>query len=478
MKEPAKSQRRSWRSNSACVEDSFAARPRAAIISQRRIDLREVGGAASIIGDIFDENLPFWHAVDSILVCHHASPIHAISSKQGNSMNDSRGSSSKDSSIGVRLAELAEHIAETATTPAAYDVDQRARFPIETLEALRENQLLTAIVPVELGGMGASLTDISYVIRVLSRSCAASGSVLAMHTEQLFMLVKYGTTKSLRRVLKEVVDHQLLIANANSEVGIGGDVMRSATCLQPEGDGWAFDKLALAPSFGSNADLILSTARRAPDAAETDQVLALLRASNVTLEPISEWDTLGLRGTCSAGMHITGHVTEDDLFPVPFAEIANGGGGQLRHVLMTSVWTGLAEAAMEEAHETVRAAARRDIGTTPLAAVRLAEIMAEVQVARSMLADALRRIEAAFDSGTIEDIGLVMSLRNVKVVTSTIAMNTATAALQICGINGFRRGKDHRLERIVRDACGALLMVSNDRYLQENAQMLPVRKAV
>jgi acyl-CoA dehydrogenase len=171
-------------------------------------------------------------------------------------------------------------------------------------------------------------------------------------------------------------------------------------------------------------------------------------------------------------------VTTDDLFPVPFAEIANGGGGQLRHVLMTSVWTGLAEAAMDEAHEAVRATARRSIGTVPQSAVRLAEVMTEVQAARSMLAVALEQIEAALASDTIDDIGLVMSLRNVKVVTSAAAMNAAIAALQICGINGFRRGEDHRLERVVRDACGALIMVSNDRYLQENAQMIPVRKSL
>ena len=35
-----------------------------------------------------------------------------------------------------------------------------------------------------------------------------------------------------------------------------------------------------------------------------------------------------------------------------------------------------------------------------------------------MLAEALRQIEAALESDTIDDIGLVMSLRNVKVVTS------------------------------------------------------------
>ena len=43
----------------------------------------------------------------------------------------------------------------------------------------------------------------------------------------MFVLLKHGKTPALRRVVDEIVDKQLLIANANSEVGIGGDVMRS-----------------------------------------------------------------------------------------------------------------------------------------------------------------------------------------------------------------------------------------------------------
>jgi alkylation response protein AidB-like acyl-CoA dehydrogenase len=57
-------------------------------------------------------------------------------------------------------------------------------------------------------------------------------------------------------------------------------------------------------------------------------------------------------------------------------------------------------------------------------------------------------------------------------------MRAATAALQICGINGFRRGEDRPLERILRDACGSLIMISNDRYLLENAEMFAVRKTI
>jgi acyl-CoA dehydrogenase len=387
-------------------------------------------------------------------------------------------SHSEDLSISERLDEIAQRIAETVAGPAAYDVDLRARFPVEAVDAMKAERLLSALVPVEQGGMGATLTDISNAIRVIGRSCAAAGSVLAMHMEQMFILLKFGTTPALLRSTEEVVDKQLLIANANSEVGIGGDVMRSIAALEPEGDGWRFDKQALAASYGLDADLILSTSRRSPDAADTDQVLALIRAVDFTLEPTSGWDTLGLRGTCSSGLHMTGHVTSDDLFPVSFSDIANGGGGQLRHILLSAVWTGLAEAAMEEAHKVVRAAARRKIGTTPQSALRLAEIFADVQVARSTLAEAQRLVEAALESDTIEDIRVIMALRNVKVVTSTTAMNASTAALQICGISGFRRGEEHRLERIIRDSCGALIMVGNDRYLHENAEMLPLRKTI
>jgi acyl-CoA dehydrogenase len=382
------------------------------------------------------------------------------------------------STVGQQLAEIAKRVGETVAGPAAYDVDLQARFPSEAIEALKAERVLSALVPAELGGMGASLTDISNMVRILSRYCSATGCVLAMHTIEVFLLVKHGTTPALRERVTELVEKQLLIANANSEAGVGGDVSRSIACLTPEGDGWHFEKQALAASYGQHADLIASTSRRSPDAAETDQAVALFRTSEFELEPVGGWDTLGLRGTCSTGLKMRGHVTQENLFPVPFADIANGGGGQLRHVLLTAVWTGLAEAAFTEAHAAVRKAARKEIGTTPQSAIRLAEMMADVQSARGILFEGLRQIEVAIAADALEDISLIMTLRNVKLVTSTTAVQIATKALQICGINGFRRGPENRLERIIRDAHGGLIMVSNDRYLMENAQMLPVRKTI
>ena len=45
-------------------------------------------------------------------------------------------------------------IADEVAAPNADDVDRQARFPVETIDALREERALSAFVPVELGGAG------------------------------------------------------------------------------------------------------------------------------------------------------------------------------------------------------------------------------------------------------------------------------------------------------------------------------------
>ncbi len=45
----------------------------------------------------------------------------------------------------------------------------------------------------------------------------------------------------------------------------------------------------------------MTTARRSDDAEASDQVLVAFLKEDYTLEPQVSWDTLGMRGTCSAG---------------------------------------------------------------------------------------------------------------------------------------------------------------------------------
>jgi acyl-CoA dehydrogenase len=80
--------------------------------------------------------------------------------------------------------------------------------------------------------------------------------------------------------------------------------------------------------------------------------------------------------------------------------------------------------------------------------------------------------------GDIQNAGYVMAMRSLKVSTSSLAIRTATGALAICGIEGYRRDSPFSMDRIVRDSHGGVIMGSNERNLQDNAQMLLARKQI
>ena len=209
---------------------------------------------------------------------------------------------------GALLADLtarAERIGAGIAGPAAAAVDRDARFPREAIDALRAERLLSAFVPVELGGMGAGIGDLAAVCEILGRHCSAAAMVFAMHQIEVICLVRHGLRSDwVRAYLSDLVDQQRLIASATSEVGVGGDVRTSICAVDVQGERFTLEKQAAVISYGQYADDILATARRAPDAAANDQVLVLLTRDGLALEPASEWNTLGFRGTCSPGFKL------------------------------------------------------------------------------------------------------------------------------------------------------------------------------
>jgi acyl-CoA dehydrogenase len=375
-------------------------------------------------------------------------------------------------------AKAAWQLGATVAAPAAAEVDTEARFPHETLEAFRAGGFLSSLIPVEYGGGGASILEMMNAVRAVANHCVSSSLILAMHCIEVVNLNRHGRSNALRDLSREIASNELLIANANSEVGLGGDVGRSVCAVDTTTTPWSIEKHALAISYGEYADLIMSTARRSRDAPETDQAFCVLRQEKVTLTPLSEWDTLGLRGTCSRGFLLHGEVDPELIFPVPFSTVANDGGGQARQLLLSATWVGLAEAAAGRAHAYLRAAARRNIGVVPPGALRLAEIAASVDSARATLAACAQRFDELDAVDDVQNAGLIIELRNLKVTTSNIAVRCATGALEICGITGYQRNSPFSIERLIRDAHGGLIMVSNDRLLHDNAQLLLARKTI
>lgn len=380
-----------------------------------------------------------------------------------------------------QLARL-ETIAREVAAPSAADVDARSRFPKETLDALAEARLLAAPIPTDLGGLGSGVVELAELCSTLGKACGSSAMVLAMHYTQVACLVRHAADAGFfREYLRHLAERQCLLASMTSENGTFGEMRTSLCAVRREGGRFSLGKDATTGSYCAQADGILVTARRAPDAAGTDQVLVLVKREDRKLTQTGTWDALGMRGTCSPGFRLEAQGPEEQVVPRSFADIAAQTMVPYSHVLWSSLWWGIAADAVARAAELVRGAARRHPGTIPANASALAEVSAELQAMRNnwrAVAAELDELEACGDEGRkqLNSIGWSLKLNHLKIGASDAAPRIVHQALQVAGILGYKNDTPHSVGRHYRDVLSASLMVSNARIASKNASMLLVFK--
>jgi acyl-CoA dehydrogenase len=333
------------------------------------------------------------------------------------------------------------------------------------------------MVPRSLGGQELELRKIANLCSILAGACGASGMIYAMHQIKLSSLVAHGMETDYHRALmRDVAAKQLLIASSTTEAGIGGDMRVSNCAIETNGDRVALIKQASVLSYATEADVIMATARRNPASAGSDQVLIALRREDYQLERTGEWNTLGMRGTCSEGFLLTAEAGAEQIFQMPFHEIAVQSMLATAHVLWASVWFGIATDALARAHASVRATARRmpaDFAGPLPGATRLAEATAKLQTFKATVVAHIERFEAAkHDDDDLSSMNFAIEMNNLKVMASTMAVDVVREALMVTGIAGYRNDGPFSVGRHLRDVLSAPLMVANDRILANTAGLV------
>jgi acyl-CoA dehydrogenase len=374
-------------------------------------------------------------------------------------------------------------IAADIAAPNADDVDRNARFPVESIDALRDEGALAAFIPAELGGGGVSFEALATACFELGRRCGASAMVFAMHQIQVASIVRHlDDAPWFESYLRRVVAERRLIASATSEVGTGGDMGRSIAAVTPAPDGLCtFEKQGPTVSYGAHADDLFTTLRRSPDAEPGDQVVVLTHAGQHELEPTGTWDPLGMRGTCSPGFIVRARFAPEQVLPASFARVSTESMVPISHLLWSHIWLGLATDAFDRARSFVRALARRKPGEPVPAAERLSHVMSELSLLRAEVDSALRFfVDASEDSGRerLSTMATALRFNNLKIAASEQAPRVIQGALAVCGIVGFKNDTPYSVGRHLRDSMSASLMVANERIHQTNANLLLIAKDV
>ena len=384
-------------------------------------------------------------------------------------MNDSSVAPSPAVVAGTSGASLGERTAAVAAVAARHagETDSAPRFPAEAFAAAKAQRLLGILVPAKLGGEGVAVREVADVCYRLGQACSSTAMIYAMHQVKVACLVRHGRgSETIERLLRRLCTEQLLLASSTTEGRGGGNVRSSEAAVEHRDGRIHLERQATVISYGSQADGVVTTARRAADADSSDQVLIAFLKEDYTLTRLQGWNTLGMRGTCSEGYTLKATGSPGQILPEPYDGIHARTMVPCAHLFWGSVWAGIAAGAAARAQAFVRHAARHAGGQAPPGAPQLTQVLSQLRTLRGVLANSLRAYESKMDDPkALGALDFQSQITLTKVEVSELAVATVLSALRVCGLSGYRCDSEFSIERQLRDVLSSPLMINNDRIL-------------
>jgi acyl-CoA dehydrogenase len=323
--------------------------------------------------------------------------------------------------------------------------DVEGRFVRENYGELKQAKLMSALVPAELGGRGASHADVCQFLRALAHHCGSTALALSMHTHLVAAAVwRHRHGQPAEALLRKIAASELVLVSTGA-----GDWVDSVGRAERVPGGYKVNALK---HFGSGAPAgdLLMTSAPFDDAERGAEVLVFpipFTAPGLTVR--DDWDTLGMRATGSQSIELA------DVFVPEEAVVLRRPRGQWHPSWSVTVtvaaptyiapYVGIAERAAALARES---AGRRK--PDPLLIQSLGELDNALTTAQMAFREMLE-IANNFDFlPKVEDANRMLVR---KTITANATIATVNKAVDVMGGAAFFRRAG--IERLWRDVQGA-----------------------
>jgi alkylation response protein AidB-like acyl-CoA dehydrogenase len=348
----------------------------------------------------------------------------------------------------LMLRDAVRTLADERIAPRAADIDRTAEFPQDVRDLLASHDILALPFPEAHGGLGADLLTVCLAIEQISRACATSGLILAVHALGALPLLMAGTDEQRARWIPSLASGEHLVAFALTEAEAGSDASAIRTSAVRDGDDYVLTGSKRFISQGSVADRITVFAVTDPAAPRSKRLSCFLLevpAEGFSVARIEH--KMGIRGSPTAELVFDG-------VRVPAANRIGAEGDGFELAMRTfdrsrpgiaAQAVGIAQGALEVA--TAYARERKQfgqrIGDFQMVAAMLADMDSATEAARHLLYKACTEIEAGSP-----DASRWASM--CKLVAGDAAMRVTTDAVQVLG--GYGYIDEFPVERMMRDA--------------------------
>ena len=367
------------------------------------------------------------------------------------------------------IVEIAGRLASGFAADAA-KADEDDRFVADNYKALKSAGLVEAAVPVELGGRGAEVAELSDMIRIIARACGSTGLAFSMHTHQVAIPAwrwRHQKVAAVEPLLKRVAAEKIVLLSSGGSDWIGG----SGKAEKVDG-GYRITARKVFTSGAAAGDILMTGAILAGEPAKVLHFGVPMKAPEVTI--VETWRTLGMRGTGSNDVVIDGLVIPD----AGVALARNAGEwhplfqviSTIAFPLIYAAYIGVAESARDIAIDLARKKPANQHAVS--LAGRMETSLRAAQLAhRHMIATAEQNAPSA------QSVNEMMMGR---ALVAEHAVKAVELALELAGGAGFYRANG--LERHFRDVQGArfhpLQQGPQATYAGSMALGLPVDKVL
>jgi alkylation response protein AidB-like acyl-CoA dehydrogenase len=346
------------------------------------------------------------------------------------------------------LRDAVRVLADERIAPRAADIDRTAEFPTDVKDLLAAHDILGLPFPAEYGGVGGELLNVCLAVEQISRVCATSGLILAVHELGSLPIALAGTPEQKQRWFPDLAAGKTLIAFALTESEAGSDVASARTRATRDGDDYVIDGAKRFISQGSVADLITVFALTDPGAERHRRLSCFVVEVPTDGFKVARIEhKMGIRGSPTA------ELTFDGVRVRAANRIGDEGDGfkiamrtfDRSRPAIAAQAVGIAQGALETAtrYARVRKQFGRSIGELQMIQSMLADMDAQTEAARQLLYKACIEI----DSGAA-DASRWAAL--CKLVAGDTAMRVTTDAVQVLG--GYGYIDEFPVERMMRDA--------------------------
>ena len=333
--------------------------------------------------------------------------------------------------------EIADQLA-AVFAQTAVERDRRGGTAKVERDLLRASGLLNVTIPADLGGWGMEWTDTMKLIRVFARVDSSIAHLFGFQHLMLASVSLYGSRAQTEELFSETLCNQWFWGNAVNPLD------KRTILTSDRGGRYLINGRKSFCSGAVDSDMLIVSAFRSVD---EKFMIAAIPSSRSGIRILDDWDAMGQRQTDSGTVEFCDVATGQEEFlktPGPLGSIRASLRSCIAQLILSNIFLGIAEGALEESRNYTLAQTRPWIASTAKSATEDPYILANygdffvnLQAAQALTDIAGESLQRAWESGdaiTENQRGkCALDIATSKVITNNVGLQITTRMFEVMG---------------------------------------------